>query len=291
MQKSINRNHLLIINSNTMKKNLFFLSLLGILTLTMVSCTDKSGDNELISAEDMTLVEDVLNSIDESVDDQSFQFTEETTLETRNPQCVEISSTAPLGQFPNTITLDYGNGCEGPHGRIRTGKILIHLTDKMVNEGAVRTVSFDNFFVDDIQLTGTKSMTNTGLTANGLAQFLHEVNAITLTFPNGETATRDALHQMTFLKGYDTGTRFDNVVAIMGNATGVGRKGVSYSSEIIEPLIKRGNCRWISEGLQSITRDDQTVQLDYGDGACNGVAIIIFEDGSTREINLYKRWW
>jgi hypothetical protein len=71
----------------------------------------------------------------------------------------------------------------------------------------------------------------------------------------------------------------------------VSRSGVEYSAVIVEDLIKRGNCRWIVSGIKEITRDDQTVSLDYGDGACNRAAVVTFEDGSTKEINLYRKWW
>ena len=274
-----------------MKKNLLFLLAFLTFSLLLVSCNKEDDLNDVLSTEDMTLAEDLLNSIDESADEISFSFAGESELETRSLECVEITSTAPLGQYPNTITLDYGDGCEGPYGRVRTGKIIIHISDKMTNEGAVRTVGFEDFFVDEVQITGTKSMTNEGLNGDGQVVFTHEVNGITLIFPNGETATRHALRTVTWLEGYETGNRFDNVVAITGTANGETRTGVSYSSVIIEPLIKRGNCRWISEGVMEITRDDQTVSLDYGDGACNGVATVTFADGSTREINLYRKWW
>lgn len=274
-----------------MKKTLFVLLTLGFFGLFLTSCTEKEEANEITSTEDMTLIEDILNSIEETADEQTFGFTDETELETRSNPCVEITSTAPLGQYPNTFTLDYGDGCEGPHGRMRSGIIIIDVSDKMENEGATRTVSFEDFFVDEVQVLGTRTMTNTGLNADGLQTFTKEVAGVQLVFPNGDIASRDAFHETTFLEGFDTPNRWDNIMSITGNAIGVSRSGVNYSSVIVEPLIKRGNCRWISAGIKEINRDDQTVSLDYGDGACNRAATVTFEDGTTKEINLYRKWW
>ena len=274
-----------------MKKILFSLIALSMIGIFLSSCNESEELNDISSTEDMTLIEDVLNSIEESADETTFALTEDTELESRGNPCVEKTSTAPLGQYPNTITLDFGDGCEGPHGRVRKGKIIIDISDKMHNEGAVRIVSFDEFFVDEVQVTGSRSITNNGQNDEGNTYFTKEVTGIQLIFPNGEIASRDALHIMTFLEGYDTPQRFDNVMSISGNASGVSRSGVEYSAEIVEDLIKRGNCRWIVSGIKEITRDDQTVSLDYGDGACNRAAVVTFEDGSTKEINLYRKWW
>jgi hypothetical protein len=274
-----------------MKKNVLIALSLLFLGAFLTSCNETEEINQIDSTEDMTLVEDILNSIEETVDDSTFGLTAETELESRTDQCVEITSTEPLGQYPNTIILDFGEGCEGPHGRMRSGMIIIEISDKMENEGAVRTVTFQDFFVDEVQLMGSRTLTNTGLNDDGLQTFNREVAALQVIFPNGDQATRDALHTLTFLEGYGTQNRFDNVVSIEGSASGTSRSGMTYSSTIVEPLIKKGNCRWISAGVKEISNEDQTISLDYGDGACNRAAVVTFEDGTTKEINLYRRWW
>ncbi len=54
-----------------------------------------------------------------------------------------------------TVTIDFGDGCEGPHGRIRSGKIVITYTDRRLIPGAVRTITLENFAVDSVQVEGT----------------------------------------------------------------------------------------------------------------------------------------
>jgi hypothetical protein len=274
-----------------MKKSLFVILTIAALTILMTSCTKEEINNEINSTEEMTLIEDVMNGIEETIDEATFGLTQEAELESRFDPCVEITSTAPLGTFPNTFTFDFGDGCEGPHGKVRKGVLTITLTDHMENEDAVRTLSFVDFYVDEVQLVGSRITSNTGLNDAGKQTFLREMTGIQFIFPNGEIATRDASHELTFLEGYETHYRLDNIVAITGNATGTSRNGVTYTSTIIEPLIKRGDCRWITRGTKEITRDDKTIMLDYGDGACNRVAVVTFEDGSTKEINLHRKWW
>ena len=257
----------------------------------VASCNKEETSNEINTAEDMTLIEDVLNSIEETVDETTFGLTGDIELETRVNPCVEITSTAPLGEFPNTFTLDFGDGCEGPNGRIRKGIMTIEITDQMENDGAARTVTFTDFYLDNVQILGSRITTNTGVNDAGQQTFSREIVGIQLIFPNGDVASRDASHLLTYLEGFDTQARWDNIVSITGTSSGVSRAGVTYSSVIVEQLIKRANCRWITEGIREITRDGQTASLNYGDGACNRAAVVTFEDGTTKEINLYRKWW
>jgi len=46
---------------------------------------------------------------------------------------------------PKTITIDFGEGCEGPRGFTRSGIITITITDTLRNPGAEYQATFDNF--------------------------------------------------------------------------------------------------------------------------------------------------
>ena len=86
-----------------------------------------------------------------------------------NTGCPTITSTAPLGTFPNTITVDFGtDGCLRPNGRTLKGQIIIEQSAQLNVQGATRTVTYQDFFVDEVKVTGTHTAINNGLNAAGL---------------------------------------------------------------------------------------------------------------------------
>lgn len=268
---------------------LVFLSVI-LFSLLIFSCNKEEALDPQTLAEDMTAMEDIENEMDAIADAEAFSFTEEIPVETRN-DCVVITSAEPRGVFPNTITIDFGDGCEGDNGRIRKGKIIVNISDNMHNPGASRTVTFENFFIDDVQITGTRTLTNSGLNSDNKPTLSVEITDFTLTFPNGDQAVKNVSRSHTFQQGFLTPNRLDDIWTITGTTNGVTRDGKSFSTVITTPLVRKGACRWIVEGIMEITTETATISLDFGDGACNGAGVITLPDGTTKEINLYRRWW
>ena len=271
-----------------MKKNLFLLSLLFAIPFLFVACNKDEDpvedDIEITTSEDVLTAQDLIQYTEEQVDYE---------LENRDPEndCPIITVDPDDGSYPRTITIDFGTeGCEGPHGRIRKGIILINVTDTMKNEGAVRTVEFLDFSVDDVLIAGTKTLTNEGLNADGLPVFSRIVSEASLTFPNGDVAEWDAEQTLTLIEGSNTPQRFDDVMQIEGSSSGINRNDNPFTAEIIEPLIKPWACPWIVSGIRSVTVNDHTWTLDYGDGDCNKVALLTRPNGSTKLV-LIKKWW
>lgn len=272
-----------------MKKNLLLLSLLFALPLLFVACNkDKidpaTDDMEITTSQDVLTAQDLIQDTDEEIDYE---------LENRDPQddCPVITIVPNDGTYPRTITIDYGtDGCEGWNGRIRKGIILITVTDTMVNEGAVRTVEFINFSVDDVLVAGTKTLTNNGLNDQGQPYFTRVVSDASLTFPNGDVAEWNATQTLTLIEGADTPQRFDDVLQIEGSSSGVNRHGKAFTAEITVPLIKPRACRWAVSGVRTVTVDDHTWTLDYGNGDCDKFATLTRPDGTTKVV-VIRRWW
>ncbi len=273
-----------------MRNRFLILLSVSLLSLFIFSCNKEETLDSQTVAEDMTAMEDIENEMDEIADAEAFNFAEEIPVETRN-DCVVITTTEPRGVFPNTITIDFGDGCEGDHGRVRKGKIFVNISDNMHNPGATRTVTFENFFIDDVQVTGTRTLTNSGLNIDGKPTLSVSITDFTLTFPNGEQAVKNVSRIHTFQQGFLTPTRLDDIWTISGTTNGMTRDGKTFSTLITTPLVRKGSCRWIVEGIMEITTETATISLDFGDGACNGAGVITLPDGTTKEINLYRRWW
>ncbi len=263
------------------------------LGLFFTSCNKDQDDNltneqvteqMIVSSEDQATAEDFYQDVEDQVDE---------AIESRGGggDCPTVTADPDWDTFPRTVTIDFGDSCEGPNGRVRKGQIVVTVTDNLINEGAVRTATFVDFFIDDAQIEGTRTLTNLGYDDNGNITLSRVVSGGQITFPNGEGASWESDVIMTQIAGGNTPLFFlDNVFEITGTASGVNRQGKAYTINILEPLIKKKACPWFVEGVISITSENVEVTLNYGNGECDRKAILTLPNGTEHEI-LMKKWW
>lgn len=237
---------------------------------------------------EITTSEDILTNLDY---DEAADLDEDEAVADRGGSgtCPTRTWASPVGTWPNTLTVDYGDNCVRPDGRVLKGKVIITQSDSTMRvAGATRTVTYENFFVDDVQVGGSKTLTNNGLNTAGLLYFT-KVVAKTLTFPDGTVATWQGTKIRTWTEGQNTPLiLFDDVWAVTGDGSGTNRDGDEFTMSINEPLIKRNNCRWISEGLLTWTRNGRSRTLDFGDGTCDRVGTLTLANGDTFTIRLRR---
>lgn len=245
---------------------------------------------DLTAEEDYATMEYLVNTMEEYIDE---------TVETRDPSadCPEITFARPRGQFPNEITFDFGDGCAGPHGHILSGRIVVNQSAPMKDPGAVRVVTYHNFSIDGVVVVGTKTIENTGTDEASGISLLRSVN-LEIVFPNGETASWEGEQQIVQVEGIGTSPRFDDVFEIMGSLSGVNRHGHPFSVTILEPLIRKALCRWLTDGVVSTevstSEGIKTRSIDFGhpnDGECDPLALVILADGTQKEIHIHRKWW
>jgi hypothetical protein len=265
-------------------KNLFFLfSLMMMTAFVFNACKKDNAEDALVStSEDIATHEDFSEQIDMDAN---------IAVEERGgggSLCPTVTFAQPRGAWPNTITIDFGSGCEYPagSGRMHKGKIVIQQSADMFSAGAVRNLSFDGYFVNDIGVQGAKSWTNNGLDAAGNWSFTKTAANMTLSYPDGTTSSWNHNHTGTLIQGGGTPTHLDNVWSTTGSTTGINRQGEGFSSTIKEPLIKKAYCRWISEGVVEFTRGDRTATLDFGNGTCDRFGKLTPANGNTFTIRL-----
>jgi hypothetical protein len=207
----------------------------------------------------------------------------------RNGIMPNITIVSTEGSFPKTITLDYGDGLELKNGTILKGKIIILLSAPPRTDGAVRTVSFENFYVDSTNIAGTRTLTCS--IVEGQNPKVNVVGNITLTFADGTTLVRETEKTREFIAGFDTPLyHFDDEISITGFTSSVCSEGYSHTATIQLPLIIKGECRFIVQGTVAIDKNDEPLALlNYGDGTCDNLATITV-DGVTKEIKLGKRF-
>lgn len=266
-----------------MKKVFFLFTFLMIGALAFNACKKSDADDALVAtSEDVATHEDFSEQIDLDAD---------MAVEERGgggSLCPTVTWAQPQGTWPNTITIDFGTGCEYPDGsgRIHKGKIVIAQSAAMFTAGATRTLTFDGYFINDIGVQGAKSWTNNGQNTDGNWSYTKTATGMTLSYPDGASSSWNHNHTSTLIQGGGTPTHIDNVWSTTGSTTGTNRQGEAFSSTITEPLIKRAFCRWISEGAIEFTRGDRTATLNFGNGTCDRFGQLTLDNGDTITIRL-----
>jgi hypothetical protein len=201
--------------------------------------------------------------------------------------CATITVTPNDGTYPKTITIDFGDSCVGADGKLRSGKIIINLTAPLRKPGSVLTVSLENFYINHIHIEGTKTISN--LSENGATKFSVQVTGGKVTFPGGRGYSYESSKTKVQVEGMDTKTCRDDVFQITGSATIEHNNGVKVKFEIVDPLIKKVACPWLSDGTLKISINDRVLKIDYGfphNGDCDNKALLTWNDGNSQRVIL-----
>jgi hypothetical protein len=196
--------------------------------------------------------------------------------------CVTITDSGE-GVYPRTIVLDYGDGCEGPGGNIRSGTILITLTNEMSEVGATRTVTFQDFAFNNKQLVGSRITTRLENTANGEPQFARSID---MTISYIGTIERHFTENIVWTSGYDTEACGDNVFTITGSGYVIRPNGVVVNRTISVPLVRDFICGYTVSGVITIDAPNGIRIIDFGNGTCDDEATVLF-NGNTTTIVLH----
>ncbi len=200
----------------------------------------------------------------------------------------EVIITTTDGGFPKTITLNYGKGIELSNGTTISGSIFITVSAQPRTDGAVRTVTFNDFYIDSVNIAGTRTMT---FSLNEVGNIVNKVvGSIVITFPDGTYITRETEKIREIVAGLDTpGDYSDDIFSITGFTNSVSSEGYTFSNLIQEPLIRKGDCRFIVQGIVTMSKNGADfAELNYGDGTCDDIATIT-KNGIERQITLGRR--
>lgn len=198
----------------------------------------------------------------------------------RRFDCAEV--TFEGDKSAGTITIDFGDGCEGPNGRIRKGIIIINYSGaRRFMPGFMVTTTFENFSIDDIQVEGTRTVTNTSESTNESPKFNITLVGGKLTWPDGTFATREVDKTREWIRA---ATPLRDSLIVNGTASGITRAGNSYDVLNTDIVFKR-QCRWPVSGVKVVTTENRVITIDFGDGECDRRATVTV-NGQSEEVNL-----
>jgi len=292
------------------KEKMKFLRLLvpvlaGILLIT-TSCSDdeegianefQDGINEtdVLNAESETVVETTFEDVDvvtEAGMDNLDLIRANGRPGIRNRDEVLDCANLDFDTLNQMITIDFGDGCEGPGGRIRSGKVIIEYDGRRFEPGSFRIVSFDNYFIDGVKVEGVRTITNVSESQLENVSFEITLEGGKLTFEDSSTVTRDVRRVRTWIRA-ENPLQDETVISIL-DARGTNIDGTSYEVTLLEPLVYKRQCQlggdFIAvEGIKEITiNDDSPISMDYGDGSCDNF-VDITKDGETTTVEINPR--
>jgi hypothetical protein len=193
--------------------------------------------------------------------------------------------TAETG-YPIIISLDYGDSTVTKHGKVLSGTIILEISGDRNTDGATRKVTYENFFVDSVNLSGSTSEIF-NITADSILVITSSGN-IVLTLPDGSTINAVTEKQRTWIEGDDTPfVHDDDILQVTGKTVFTTSEGESFIKEILIPLLRTGDCHNFVQGTVQYVQDGVEIAvLDYGNGECDEVATLTTADGETIEIEL-----
>jgi len=271
-----------------MKKKNLFTTLLIICTLLLSFSSCKNDENVTASsasltatagdeAQASTINDQVLNEVDTYISSGAQTVKSAlTTTATGTPSIIRGSQTITPTGVVQKITIDFGTtGFTGKHGNILKGKIIVDIDLRLLVLGSSRTITYENFTINGISVTGSNKITFGGPTTDKhLFWIITGENVITLA--DGKTITWKAERRLEFTSGLTT--FWGESYILTGSASGVNAEGKAYSITInaSNPLIGSTLYPYITKGSVTITIGQSTGVIDYGDGTQDNKATLTY---------------
>ena len=275
-------------------------TLLLALPLLVASCrkdrNTKTGDNDFAgSGVDIAMMDNHFADA-QSIDDQA-ETGNLSTFRTANGNTPSQARTMAGGcatitvdttVTPHLRTIDFGPvNCLGLDGKNRRGKILVHYNGHYKDSGSLRSITFSDYYVNDNQILGTKTVTNMGQNSAGEVYYNIMIDGSIVKANGAGTVSGQSSRVRTWLAGYNTAGWMDDEYAITGTASITRANGNVISANVTTPLHRSLSCNWIDAGVISITPQSGNVRtLDYGTGTCDDAATVTV-NGNVYNITLH----
>lgn len=202
---------------------------------------------------------------------------------------LSIDTSYSVNGAKGRITIDFGStNCVGVDGRNRRGKIFVDYTGKYRTIGTKITTTFDNYYVNDVKVEGSKVVETETREIYNVT-----VTGGKLTFTDNTIITWQSDATRTWTEGNSTDFAdiwniWNDVHVLNGTASGVGRFGQSFDVDIDNITLKLA-C-WLEgvfapvEGKIKVKPENfDDIVLDYGDGACDKKGTVTVGSGEPVE--------
>lgn len=269
-----------------MKANRFIQSSLVLLAtsaMLFTSCRREEEDSDTSSSGDNAFAEATYNDVTNIADEagisgslSNYRLGEGDGLLTT---CATVSFDSLNGSDQDTIHINFGStNCTCNDGRERRGEILVYYMGAYRDSASTHTITFNNYYVNDNQVLGTKTVTNLGHNSAGHLVYDINVNGQIILANNGGTVTWNSQRQREWIQGESTLAWSDDIYSITGSASGTNADGHNFTAQITSALIRNmalGCRRHFTQGTAVLTPDNKPARtIDFGTGACDDIATV-----------------
>ena len=173
--------------------------------------------------------------------------------------------------FPATYTVDLGTDCDDIYKVKHSGSFTIELSDAWTNTGAIAIITPNNLLVEDYPVSGSLTLTNLGVNAEGQREvsFVVSNGVVTTPSPDSKAIQWKCSRVYTLVDLNNELLIQDDVFSVTGTAEGVNSEGRSFQVSITDPLIHEQICRWNRAGRIKIAIQDlKDREIYYGADYC-----------------------
>ncbi len=211
---------------------------------------------------------------------------------------IDFSGVDPSDKGYGTMTITFPTtGCvDGIKGNVRKGTIKVTWTGgRWYREGTTQTITLTNYSVNDIAITGSRTLVVTSFTYTSKTLF-DVIWAVSgnhkLTWPDGSAATVN----VTLTKKWEHGSGqetyyWSNPDASVGSyaVQGTNRHGKNFNVSITVPLVTFYSCIVLSKNFMPVfgtkiltnTTDNVSMTIDYGlQYTCDNIFTLAIGTGS-----------
>jgi len=179
----------------------------------------------------------------------------------------------------DTIIIDFGDGNPVDclkYGKLRRGKIITTFTGKYRDPFSVITTEFEDYYVNNMWISGKRILTNNGINESGNVTFSIEVKNASI-IENG-TINWESSRTREWISGYNTFENYDDDRYIVsGSSSGNSRSGQEFEVNITKDLLvdlscledHSNSCVITSGEAELIPSGLSTRTINYGNGECN----------------------
>ena len=224
-----------------------------------------------------------VESVADEASTKSGSMAYRTTATTSSP-CANVTRTVSGGD--SVLTIDFGSSdCLCNDGTYRRGQIIVTYSGHYVDSASTHAITFNNFFENDNQITGTKTVTNMGHNSAGQLYFDVTINGSVILANSAGTISASWTRVRTWIT---QGT--PNVYEITGSGTLTRANGTNVTVTIpaATPLVVASNCRWIESGtVDYLLPSGLTRTMNFGNApVCDDEAQLTLPNGKTYNITM-----
>lgn len=187
-----------------------------------------------------------------------------------------LITTYDLLASPMKLTLDYGTtNCPCTDGKNRRGKVLVTFNGNIMDSLTVVSLTFDNYFVNDNQVTGTRTTTTKGHNAAGHLNQDVSTNGSIIMSNNVGTISYLSNQNREWTEGENTLVTTDDVYSFTGSSSGTTTTGKDFTTTVTTPLVWKMSCtNFVSGVIELKPAGDPKRVIDFGAGECDNKATV-----------------